>query len=96
MRRKTNEGITLIALVITIIVLLILAGVTLVTLTDNNGLLTKSNNARIISKLSTVDENIRLYKAAKRIDKEIENSENPDATNEDLIKDRNIKRICNR
>ena len=38
---KTNKGITLIALVITIIVLLILAGVTIAMLTGNNGILTK-------------------------------------------------------
>ena len=34
---KKNNGITLIALVITIIVLLILAGVTIATLTGENG-----------------------------------------------------------
>ena len=34
--KKTNKGITLIALVITIIVLLILAGVTIATLTGEN------------------------------------------------------------
>ena len=44
--RKENEGITLIALVITIIVLLILAGVTIATLTGDNGILTKANKAK--------------------------------------------------
>ena len=39
--RKNIRGITLIALVITIIVLLILAGVTIATLTGENGLLRK-------------------------------------------------------
>ena len=39
---KENKGITLIALVITIIVLLILAGVTIATLTGENG------NAKLI------------------------------------------------
>ena len=43
--RKEN-GITLIALVITIIVLLILAGVTIVTLTGDNGLITKASVAK--------------------------------------------------
>ena len=38
---KTSNGITLIALVITIIVLLILAGVTIATLTGDNGILSK-------------------------------------------------------
>ena len=36
---KKEKGITLIALVITIIVLLILAGVTIATLTGDNGIL---------------------------------------------------------
>ena len=35
--RKQNAGITLIALVITIIVLLILAGISIATLTGENG-----------------------------------------------------------
>ena len=39
---KKNKGITLIALVITIIVLLILAGVTIATLTGNNRIVTKN------------------------------------------------------
>lgn len=39
---KKNEGITLIALVITIIVLLILAGITISTITGENGILTRS------------------------------------------------------
>ena len=43
---KTSKGITLIALVITIIVLLILAGVTIATLTGDNGILTKTTEAK--------------------------------------------------
>lgn len=39
---KHESGITLIALVITIIVLLILAGVAIVTLTGDNGMLGKA------------------------------------------------------
>ena len=44
--RKLNKGITLIALVITIIVLLILAGVSIAMLTGENGILTQANNAK--------------------------------------------------
>ncbi len=40
-----NKGITLIALVITIIVLLILAGVTISTLTGDNGIITRASQA---------------------------------------------------
>ena len=40
------RGITLIALVITIIVLLILAGVTIAALSGDNGILTKAKEAK--------------------------------------------------
>ena len=44
-QRKNSKGITLIALVITIIVLLILAGVSIAMLTGQNGILTQAQNA---------------------------------------------------
>ena len=43
---RKNQGITLIALVITVIVLLILAGVSIATLTGDNGLLSKAQEAK--------------------------------------------------
>ncbi len=43
---KTSNGITLIALVITIIVLLILAGITIATLTGDNGILKQADKAK--------------------------------------------------
>ena len=42
---KERKGITLIALVITILVILILAGVTIATLTGDNRLATKGTNS---------------------------------------------------
>ena len=45
-QRKNSNGITLIALVITIIVLLILAGVSIAMLTGDNGILTQAQNAK--------------------------------------------------
>ena len=44
--RNKNSGITLIALVVTIIVLLILAGIILSMLSGNNNILNQSINAR--------------------------------------------------
>ena len=45
--KKTNEkGITLVALIVTIIVLLILAGVSMAMLTGENGILTQAQNAK--------------------------------------------------
>ena len=58
--RKQNTGITLIALVITIIVLLILAGVTIATLTGDNGLFEKSSKAKIESEIASVKEQAQL------------------------------------
>lgn len=45
-RTEEIKGITLMALVITIIVLLILAGISIATLTGENGLLSKANTAK--------------------------------------------------
>ena len=45
-KKETNKGITLIALVITIIVLLILAAVSIATLTGENGILKKADTAK--------------------------------------------------
>lgn len=56
---KEAKGITLIALVITIIVLLILAGVTIATLTGENGILTNSKQAKIMTKLGEIKETLR-------------------------------------
>jgi type II secretory pathway pseudopilin PulG len=61
---KINKGITLIALVITIIVLLILAGVTIATLTGDNGILTKAQNAKTQNDKATVKEKVDLAIAA--------------------------------
>lgn len=55
-----NNGITLIALVITIIVLLILAGVTLVALSGNNGILQRATQAQSEQADATVKEAIAL------------------------------------
>lgn len=55
-----NKGITLIALVITIIVLLILAGVSIATLTGENGILTKVNDAKREAEKAEAREKIQL------------------------------------
>ncbi len=63
---KRNKGITLIALVITIIVLLILAGVTIATLTGENGILIRAEQAKIETEEEQLKEDIKLaYNAVK-------------------------------
>ena len=60
---KKQAGITLIALVITIIVLLILAGVSIATLTGNNGILTQANTAKENNNSATAKEKVQLEAA---------------------------------
>ena len=60
MKNKKNNGITLIALVITIIVLLILAGVTIATLTGENGILTRASQASEQTEIAEEKEAIGL------------------------------------
>ena len=58
-RNRQEKGITLIALVVTIIILLILAGVTIATLTGNNGLLNKAKDAKIATEIADIKEQIQ-------------------------------------
>ena len=62
---KNKKGITLIALVVTIVVLLILAGVTISLLLDENGIITKSKDARNANRSGAIKEEITLWKADK-------------------------------
>ena len=55
-RRKRETGITLIALVISIIVLLILAGVTIAALSGDNGILTRAKEAKEKTEQAQQDE----------------------------------------
>ena len=58
--KKSNKGVTLIALMVTIIVLLILASITLATLTGDNGIILHAQNAKNSTELSDKRENETL------------------------------------
>lgn len=57
---KMQRGITLIALVITIIVLLILAGVSIAMLTGDNGILTRSREAKTTTIQKSNEEIVKM------------------------------------
>lgn len=63
---RNQKGITLIALVITIIVLLILAGVAIAMLTGDNGIITNAQKSRSNTTYRTADEQMRLAYMAVR------------------------------
>ena len=65
---KNKNGITLIALVVTIIVLLILAGVAIMTLMGDNGIITRTSEAKAQKKISDIQEELQLAIEALRID----------------------------
>ena len=67
--QNTNSGITLIALVITIIVLLILAGVSIAMLTGENGVLTKATEAKNQTEIAQEKEEISMAYAASKANK---------------------------
>mgnify|MGYP004501946235 CR=1 FL=1 len=60
MKSKCNNGITLIALIITIIILLILAGITISMLTGDNGILKQASNAKLENQKAEYKEIINL------------------------------------
>ncbi len=63
---RKSKGITLIALVITIIVLLILAGVTISMLTGENGILKQATNAKDTTDKSEFEEQVKLAVMASK------------------------------
>ena len=67
---RKQYGITLIALIVTIIVLLILAGVVISTLTGENGMITKAAEAAFRNEMAAIREQVDL----KLIENSIDNS----------------------
>ena len=65
---KSTTGITLIALVVTIIILLILAGVSIAMLTGNNGVLTQAKSAKENTRVGEVQEKVKLAAQAALTD----------------------------
>ena len=61
---KNQKGITLVALVITIIVLLILAGVSISLVIGNNGVLTQASNAVVTNNKAAAKQDINMAVAS--------------------------------
>lgn len=72
---KSTRGITLIALVITIIILLILAGISIASLTGDNGILTKADTAKEENRAATIEEEKNLWKSNQVADQIIGETE---------------------
>ncbi len=57
---KTSKGITLVALVVTIVVLIILAGVTLASLTGEKGIIKEARTAKELAEKASLEEQVDL------------------------------------
>ena len=60
MRKLDANGITLIALVVTIVVLLILAGISISMLTSDNGIINQASTAKVATELTGIKEEIQI------------------------------------
>ena len=82
-----TQGITLIALVVTIIILLILAGITIGTLLGENGIITRATKAREEYKIAEAKEKLSLVLLDAGIEKRANIKYNQDAFLDKFIKD---------
>ena len=67
--KKQQKGITLVALVVTIVVLLILAGISINAVLGDNGLITKAKDAKDATRYATIKDEYDMYKYGKEISK---------------------------
>ena len=77
---KGTKGITLVALVVTIIILLILAGVSINLLTGQNGLINRAKDSKIQTEIASIKEQIQIDIIGKQ-------SENNGNISEDSLKE---------
>ena len=82
---KNNKGITLIALVVTIIVLIILAGISISLVLGNNGIITKTKDAKEDTVISQEKEQVELAYISAAVKKLGDN-----VTSEELQEELNI------
>ena len=67
-KTKGQSGITLVALVVTIVVLLILAGITIALVFAQNGVVGKAQEAAADSNKGTIADNIQGYIVSRQMD----------------------------
>ena len=73
-RRREEKGITLVALVVTIIVLIILAGVSITMLIGENGIITQARKAKSDTEIEAEDEAQKLKEIADKINENLNSS----------------------
>ena len=72
---KKSKGITLVSLIITIIILLILAGVTISMILGENGIINKAKNAKNNTNRSQFEENVEIAEITYKMNLKVENEQ---------------------
>jgi len=90
---KIEKGITLIALVITIIILLILASVSIAFLQGDNGIVERATDTQIETELSELQEKLNRYKQEEEKNRIGNGDYSGEMTNTDLAKEGIIKEV---
>ena len=70
-KKEKNNGITLIALVVTIVVLIILAGISISVILGENGLVAKAKKAASQTEEAVANDEMGMYMASLRINKDV-------------------------
>lgn len=89
----SEKGITIVALIITIIIMLILAGVTLKGITQENGIINRAKDSEILTSLKDVDEALEQYNLLKIKEKIKQGDYRNDIDLEQLVEDGVLKKV---
>lgn len=90
--KGSRRGITLIALVVTIVVLLILAGISIAMLLGEDGIITQAKNAKLETRGADVEERVEIWK----VENELHANSNISAKSEtDFIEELKEEKLVN-
>ena len=93
LKNRYEKGITLIALIVTVVVLLILAGITIVALNGDNGILGQAIDSQVETELSQLQEKLNRYKLKNEGERIGRGDYSGEMSNDDLINNGIVKKV---
>lgn len=92
-KMKSENGVTIVALAITIIVLLILASISIAVIRGNDGIVERATDSQIETELSQLQEKLNRYKLQGEAERRGNGDYSGQMTNNDLVKMGILKRV---
>ena len=89
--KRKEQGITLVALVVTVILLFIITGVTLGNVLGENGLIEKAKKAITLYRESETDESMKIGQLANLLNDNGDNTDNSGNSDNNEEKNRNFR-----